>query len=323
VHEITAAELDEGRREHAAMITSFDDTKKLITHKNFFHECFRFTRRCLFPLIAPIECTITYMIQSENYVLSPEFISTYKKISLDEAAVYWNMIHYADKVTLEDVSAIVFQSSYDVRRRKRYFLRAPIPSDPTIDTTHTPVETPGDETPVALDDDASVSTATSYTTLNAYGNRQSSSQITINTSSSSSAGARSASTTMDIDEEDEQHATGNRIDYSLSYDSSINSYTSRGLASTLVGMCRTANIDRTTRRTPEYLQDDFIPLPSSQPSKYALTNEQIECPPTLLEMSYHVRQARDKRLQNTTDLVQPLLSTPRKERTNNYRVYCG
>ena len=64
IHNITRAELEAGRRDHVAMLSSYDDSKKIITMKHLYNECYKFNRRCLFPCVVPIEFALTYMIQS-------------------------------------------------------------------------------------------------------------------------------------------------------------------------------------------------------------------------------------------------------------------
>lgn len=108
VHNITAQELTNGRRDHVALLRSFDDNKKIINLKNMFNECYRFSQRCLFPLVVPIDFTLTYMVQSDTYILSPDFIATYKKINLDEAACLWKIVHDCEKTTVADIRKLLF-----------------------------------------------------------------------------------------------------------------------------------------------------------------------------------------------------------------------
>lgn len=121
-HNITASQMDQGRREHAALLSTFDDSKKVVNAKHFFLECYRFNRRAFYPCVVPIDYVITYMIQSGNYVLSPDFINAFRKIDLGEASTYWDMIHEPQDSTVEDVRQIIFDiRSYDKRASKRYF----------------------------------------------------------------------------------------------------------------------------------------------------------------------------------------------------------
>jgi hypothetical protein len=90
------------------MLTSFDDAKKIVTLKNFFNECYRFNMRCMHPAVVPVHYALLYMIQSGTYILSPDFISTYKKISLDEALVLWKMAHTPSETKLNDVLTVLF-----------------------------------------------------------------------------------------------------------------------------------------------------------------------------------------------------------------------
>lgn len=90
------------------MLTSFDDNKKILNYKNFFNECYKFNMRCMHPAVVPIHFAVTYMIQSGAYILSPDFISTYKKLSLEEASILWKMTFLPDATTLRDVLSILF-----------------------------------------------------------------------------------------------------------------------------------------------------------------------------------------------------------------------
>ncbi len=123
-HHISPSELDAGRREHMAMLSSFDDSKKIVNIKNFFNECYKFNRRCMFPCVVPIDYCITYMIQSGNYILTPDFISMYRKFDFTEAQLLWDMIHHPLTADVEGVTQIIFNNrSYDKRFMKRYYIQ--------------------------------------------------------------------------------------------------------------------------------------------------------------------------------------------------------
>ena len=107
-HNISRAELSFGRRDHDALLTSFDESKKVLNLKNFFNECYKFNMRCMHPAVVPIHYAVLYMIQSGSYILSPDFISTYKKIDLSEAKVLWEMVHKPHDVCLADIMQLLF-----------------------------------------------------------------------------------------------------------------------------------------------------------------------------------------------------------------------
>ena len=103
------AELAEGRNCHSNMVTSsYDESRKVITVKNLMQELFKFNRRCMMPIIVPVLFGVTYMIQSGNYILSPDFISSYRKIDLHEAEILWGMINKPKDTTVEGVRALLF-----------------------------------------------------------------------------------------------------------------------------------------------------------------------------------------------------------------------
>ena len=79
-HNITPTEMSDGRREHQALLTSFDDNKKIITLKNLVSECYKFNMRTMFPAVVPFAYCVLFMLQSATYVLAPEFINSFKKV---------------------------------------------------------------------------------------------------------------------------------------------------------------------------------------------------------------------------------------------------
>lgn len=76
--------------------------------KNFFNECYKFNMRCMHPAVIPIHYAVLYMIQSGSYILSPDFISTFKKIDLNEAKILWEMVHKPTEVCLKDIMQLLF-----------------------------------------------------------------------------------------------------------------------------------------------------------------------------------------------------------------------
>lgn len=107
-HNISRQELTFGRRDHLALLTSYDDSKKIINLKNMFNECYKFNMRCLYPIVAPIHYVLLYMIQSGSYILSSDFISVHRKTDLSEARTLWDMVHYPRNITISDVLNLIF-----------------------------------------------------------------------------------------------------------------------------------------------------------------------------------------------------------------------
>lgn len=96
------------------MISSWDDEKKIITLKNFFPECYRFNKRCFSPFVVAIDYTLLYMIQSKQYIFTPDFILCYRKIDFKEANVLWKLMHVPDSASIDQIRKLVFDSrSYD------------------------------------------------------------------------------------------------------------------------------------------------------------------------------------------------------------------
>lgn len=69
------------------------------------------------------------MLQSSNYILTPDFINnSYRKINLEEASTLWSIIHDPKSTTLEQVLNVIFdprshEYSGMKRRMKRYFVQ--------------------------------------------------------------------------------------------------------------------------------------------------------------------------------------------------------
>jgi hypothetical protein len=122
-HNLSPQELSIGKREHAALLTSIDDDKKVVNMRNLVNECYRFNQRCLWPAIVPPQYCLLYMIQSGGYILSPDFIACARKIDLREMEALWTMVHTPQKVTVDMVLKLVFDPrSYGFKPANRYFL---------------------------------------------------------------------------------------------------------------------------------------------------------------------------------------------------------
>ena len=108
LHKISPEDLNNGRREHEALATAFDEKKIVITHKNMFNESFRFIKRCLFPLVVPPEFALLYMIQSGNYIFAADFITNFKKIDHNDTVKMWQMCFDPESTTLDDIYSLVY-----------------------------------------------------------------------------------------------------------------------------------------------------------------------------------------------------------------------
>lgn len=105
------------------MVSNFDESKKVITTRSLFVDCFRFNKRSFHPCVVPLDVCLGYMVQSGDYALAPEFVtSAFKKIDFGQAQCYWRMMHEPKNTTVEEVRSIMFDHrSYDKGFRKRYF----------------------------------------------------------------------------------------------------------------------------------------------------------------------------------------------------------
>lgn len=91
------------------------------------NECYRFNQRSMWPAVVPIPYCLLYMLQSGEYIFTPEFITFYKKLDLGETTVMWQMIHHPSKCTLDMILKLIFNArSYSPRDldKSRYFLIA-------------------------------------------------------------------------------------------------------------------------------------------------------------------------------------------------------
>lgn len=70
----------------------------------------------MYPAVVPIHYAVLYMIQSGSYILSPDFISVFKKIDLDQAKILWEMTHKPQEAVLDDVLTLLFNPlSYGIK----------------------------------------------------------------------------------------------------------------------------------------------------------------------------------------------------------------
>lgn len=90
-HNVSAQELTYARREQVAKLSSFDDNKKILNLRNIFNESFRFAQRSFWGMVIPIPYIIAYMIKSGNYILSPDFIATFKKRNFSDTTTLWRL----------------------------------------------------------------------------------------------------------------------------------------------------------------------------------------------------------------------------------------
>ena len=54
------------------------------------------------------------MMQSEEYILSPDFVSQFRKVSLEETQSLWTIVHDPEATTVAMIMKLVFDPrSYD------------------------------------------------------------------------------------------------------------------------------------------------------------------------------------------------------------------
>ena len=165
VHNVDIQTILNGKVAHSAMKTSIDDNRKVIviylsqyfffhniiricfqilTMKNLTNEAYRFNMRCMSPMVIPFNYALLYMIQSGEYIFAPEFIASYKKLHMDEAAALWQMIHFPTSTTMHQLQVLIFDSRTfgpDIRLRycdNRFcFPQSDVPSSHRASSTTT------------------------------------------------------------------------------------------------------------------------------------------------------------------------------------------
>lgn len=314
-HGFTPSELDGGRREHLAMLTSFDDAKKIVNTKNFFNEAYKFNRRCFHPCVVPIEFVITYMMQSGNYILTPDFINnTYRKIRLDEASTLWSIIHDPKDTSVDQILNLIFdpkthdnacfgKKSFQKRRYFSFGTSNNYQQLPLSTPTTTQEQQIDSDNGEEHDDDGSVV------------------QVFID-----KVGCPPSTPHQTLGKP--QLVTPN-------------------LASKIINHCRNSTNNCSSRRTPNYPTSDLVSLATFEEPEE--NDDVIYYPPQLEEMTQIVRLLRAKHamyappiklhhpnsmitsnINNSLRRASPLLHAAdgeyepslKKSRTNNYDVFC-
>jgi hypothetical protein len=107
-------ELTNGRREHESLRASYTTDKRIITFRNMFLEAFRFVSRCLSPIVVPLPYALLYMIHSEEYFFSTEFVQHYKKIDFTDGSSIWKLIWNPKSAEIKDIMCIIFERNVKV-----------------------------------------------------------------------------------------------------------------------------------------------------------------------------------------------------------------
>lgn len=209
-----------------------------------------------------------FLLLLGNYILSPDFVTQYRKLDLNEANVLWDLIHNPQNATVEDVKKVVFDPRAYCTPRKRYFIQCGPLANNKI-SQFQQEQTRGATSPAVVVD---VAADDKHEENDGDG--------------------------ADREEEDvvtaEIDLTGDST--ALLSEASTCSTTRLSLASRLVQKCRDANKNgkTTLHRKPNYPIEDLVPLPSSGPSYSE------DCPPTLDDMLKIVREVRSINLNYST-----------------------
>jgi hypothetical protein len=148
-HNLTPLELSNGRREHEALRSSYDDGKKVLNIKNLFNEGYKFNMRCMYPAVVPLEYCFLYMLQSGLYILTAEYVSSGRKLDWDEARTLWDIVFNPKETTIDMVFKLLYdRRSYGSRTDCRYYLSnvaTHAPPDFAVSSPDTSVTSNSDE----------------------------------------------------------------------------------------------------------------------------------------------------------------------------------
>ena len=62
----------------------------------------------MFPAVVPLHHCILYMLQGGEYVLSPDFVSTFSKVNYNESEANWKLLHAPLETKIDDILLLVF-----------------------------------------------------------------------------------------------------------------------------------------------------------------------------------------------------------------------
>lgn len=107
-HNVSAREFHVARQVYSSFQSSTEDNKVILTTKNLFKEGHKFHTRVINPVKAPLVPTLTYMIQSGEYIAAPEFAMSNRKMDLEDSDRLWHISMFPDETTFNDVRKIFF-----------------------------------------------------------------------------------------------------------------------------------------------------------------------------------------------------------------------
>ena len=107
-HNVSAREFHVARQVYSSFQSSTEDNKVILTTKNLFKEGHKFHTRVINLAKAPLVPTLTYMIQSGEYIAAPEFAMSNRKMDLEDSDRLWHISMFPDETNFNDVSKIFF-----------------------------------------------------------------------------------------------------------------------------------------------------------------------------------------------------------------------
>ena len=89
-------------------------------------------------------------MQSAEYILSPEFVSSFKKVDFNEACIMWRLIHHPTSATISDIMKLVF-SSTSMNVKSRYYVNMPSSTAQNTPVAQIPRDSSNLEKPTAYE----------------------------------------------------------------------------------------------------------------------------------------------------------------------------
>ena len=88
--------------------------------------------------------------QSAKYILSPEFVSSYKKVDFNEACIMWRLIHNPTSATIVDIMKLVFTTT-NMSFKSRYYVDMPPSTALKTPVSELPRESPSLKKPTGYE----------------------------------------------------------------------------------------------------------------------------------------------------------------------------
>ena len=120
-HNVLAREFHVARQVYSSFQATADDNKTILTTKNLFKECHKFHTRVINPAKALLIPTLTYMVQTGEYIGAPEFAMSNRKMDLEDSDRLWHISMFPEESTFTDIKKLFFDPrSYGYKVHLQY-----------------------------------------------------------------------------------------------------------------------------------------------------------------------------------------------------------